>query len=77
MDEAYKDSPTIIRKAGLNHLPPPTPEYITWAIGAGLLSKDDVDSTLTKGDVAKMLHTYHFTFGLAEDNKSVSGLLER
>ena len=77
MDEAYKDYPAIIRKAGLNHLPPPTPEYLKWAISCGLLSNDDINTAATKSDVAKMLYDYHFTFGLGDDGKSLSGLLER
>ena len=75
LDEAYKDYPSIIRNAGLNHLPSTTtPIGITWALKHGFLLKDEIDVPATKGDVAQMLYEYHGVFGEG-DNRNRSGLL--
>jgi len=83
-DAAYNDYPTIIRNAGLNHLPkeepqpqvPMEPAYVSWAAKHNFLLKDEMDVPATKGDIIRMLYNYHSTFS-EEDNKSYSGLLER
>ena len=74
-DEAYKDYPSIIRKANLNHLPPPEPDWVKWAVNNNLVTRDELDKSATFGDVAEILYKYHYTFS-DEDHKSFSGLLE-
>lgn len=75
LDEVYKDYPTLIRKAGLNHLPVThTPASIVWAMKHGLLTKDEIDKPATMGNVAQMLFEYNGRFGV-EDSKQRSGLL--
>lgn len=77
INEAYKDYPKIIREAGLNHLPKYTyPIGITWALKHELLTKEEIDTPVTKGDVAQMIYAYHGRFG-EEDAVQRSGLLER
>ena len=74
-DAVYKDYQSIIRNAGLNHLnDKPVDRAIEWACNSGLLLKNEVEVTATKGDIARMLYECYFR-SQPEDSQRGSGLL--
>ena len=76
---AYKDYPSIIRKAGLNHLEgthPITHDQLVmnWAYENNYIVKDEIDAPATKGDIVRLLYEYHMR-STGEDSRTRSGVL--